>query len=110
MKAQPNEPAGFDTLSEALEDLKKRGYVYDFNMVSNGLQSTVDGEVISLSPDDFTIVEVHRFEGPSSPSDNSILYAIESKNGMKGNLVSAYGVYADTLSADMIKKLDTRQL
>lgn len=110
MKAQPNEPAGFETLSEALENLKERGYCYDFNMVSNGLQSTVDGEVISLSPDDFTIVEVYRFEGPSNPSDNSILYAIESRSGMKGNLVSAYGVYADTLSAEMIKKLDTRQL
>ena len=110
MKAQPNEPAGFETLSEALENLKERGYVYDFNMVSNGLQSSVENEVIHLSPNEFEIVEVHRFEGPSSPSDNSILYAIESKSGMKGNLVSAYGVYADTLSAEMIKKLDTRQL
>ena len=110
MKAQPNEPAGFDSLSEALEDLKKRGYVYDFNMVSNGLQSDVDNEVIHLSPNEFDIVEVHRFEGPSNPSDNSILYAIESKGGLKGNLVSAYGVYADTLSAEMIQKLDTRQI
>lgn len=110
MKAQPNEAAGFETLSETLENLKERGYLYDFNMISNGLQSTVDGDVISLSPDDFDIVEVYRFEGESNPSDNSILYAIESRNGMKGNLVSAYGVYADTLSAEMIKKLDTRQL
>lgn len=110
MKAQPNEAAGFETLSETLENLKERGYLYDFNMISNGLQSTVDGDVISLSPDDFDIVEVYRFEGESNPSDNSILYAIESRNGLKGNLVSAYGVYADTLSADMIKKLDTRQL
>jgi len=110
MKAQPNEPAGFETLTEALEDLKARGYVYDFNMVSNGLQSNVDNEVIHLSPSEFEIVEVHRFEGPSNPSDNSILYAIESKGGLKGNLVSAYGVYADALSAEMIQKLDTRQL
>lgn len=110
MKAQPNQPAGFDTLSEALASLKERGYCYDFNMISNGLQSTVDGEVIVLSPNDFDIVEVHRFEGASNPSDSSILYAIESQSGLKGNLVSAYGVYADTLSAEMIKKLDTRQL
>jgi hypothetical protein len=110
MKAQPNEPAGFETLSEALEDLKVRGFVYDFNMVSNGLQSNVDGEVIHLSPSEFEIVEVHRFEGATNPSDNSILYAIESRGGLKGNLVSAYGVYADALSAEMIEKLDTRQV
>jgi hypothetical protein len=110
MKAQPNEPAGFETLSEAMEDLKSRGFVYDFNLVSNGLQSNKDGEVINLSPEEFEIVEVHRFEGASNPSDNSILYGIESQGGLKGNLVSAYGVYADALSAEMIKKLDTRQL
>ena len=59
MKAQPNEAAGFETLSETLENLRERGYLYDFNMISNGLQSTVDGDVISLSPDDFDIVEVY---------------------------------------------------
>jgi hypothetical protein len=43
----------------------------------------------------------------TDPADNSVVYAIESDNGTKGVLVNAYGVYADTLSADMITKLRT---
>lgn len=109
MKASPNE-RDYETMVEALEALKKKGYQYDFNMASNGLESKVDDKAVVLSPAEFEIVEVHRFEGMTNPSDNSILYAIESRGGLKGVLVSAYGVYADALSSEMIEKLDTRHL
>jgi hypothetical protein len=109
MKAQPNEK-DYDTMVEALEDLKEKGYQYDFNLASNGLESKVDDETIVLSPAEFDIVGVHRFEGMTNPSDMSILYVIESRGGLKGTLVSAYGVYGDTLSNEMVQKLDTRNL
>ena len=48
---------------------------------------------------------MHRFEGMSSTDDNSILYAISSKDGIKGTLVDAYGVYAQNISEEMRKKL-----
>lgn len=97
-----------DTITEVLEELKKRGYKYDFNLTSHALEFFEDGKPMTLSPDEFEIVEVRRFEGPSSPSDNAILYVIESKTGLKGTLLDAYGVYADSLSHEMIRKLDTR--
>lgn len=109
MKASPNE-RNYDTMVEALNDLKERGYQYDFNLVSHGLESTIDNETVVLSPAEFDIAEVYRFEGMTNPSDNSILYVIESRGGLKGTLISAYGVYADTLSSEMIEKLDTRSL
>lgn len=109
MKANPNKRE-YDTMVEALEDLKKRGYLYDFNLESHGLGSMIHDETVALSPAEFDIVEVHRFEGMTNPSDSSILYVIESRSGLKGTLVSAYGVYADTLSSEMIEKLDTRHL
>jgi len=31
----------------------------------------------------------------SDPEDNSIIYAIESKDGHKGILIDAYGAYSD---------------
>jgi hypothetical protein len=34
-----------------------------------------------------------------------VLYAIEAKDGSKGVLVNAYGIYADAASATMAKKL-----
>ncbi|GGC02024.1 hypothetical protein [Dyadobacter sediminis] len=98
-----------DTLVETLESLQEQGYTYDFNMTAHSLEfHKEDGIKLSLSPDDFDIVKVFRFEGMTNPSDMSILYAIESKDGLKGTLVSSYGVYADAMSAEMIKKLDTR--
>ncbi|WP_258537697.1 hypothetical protein [Flagellimonas oceani] len=41
----------------------------------------------------------------SSTDDNSILYAISSKNGVKGTLVDVYGVCAENISEAMRKKM-----
>jgi hypothetical protein len=101
-----NEP---DTLVETLEQLKKEGFTYDFNLTAHALEVHSDeGISLTLSPDDFNIVKVFRFEGMTNPSDESILYAIESNTGLKGTILSSYGMYADAMSNEMIKKLDTR--
>ena len=86
----------YDTLSEALNDLAKRGYLLDFNLKS--LQK-------KFSSKSFNIVEVHRFEGMSSTDDESVLYVIETSDGMKGTLIDAYGIYAASESFEIIKKL-----
>jgi len=104
--ADINEP---DTLVETLEKLKEEGFTYDFNLTAHSLEvHKEDGICLNLSPEDFDIVNVYRFEGMTDPGDMSILYAIESSSGLKGTLVSSYGVYADAMSNEMIKKLDTR--
>ena len=54
---------------------------------------------------DFEIVEFYRFEGDSDPSDEAVVYAIESTTGKKGVLVSGYGISAEGMSAEMAKKL-----
>jgi hypothetical protein len=58
-----------------------------------------------LTPDQFHVDQLHRFEGMTSPDDSAILFAISSSQGVKGLLVDAYGMYADALSPTMIKKL-----
>ena len=93
----------YDTLSQAVNGLKDRGYSVDFNL---SFDCIVCHETpINLMPSEFEIVEVHRFEGMTNPSDSSILFAIESKHGHKGVLVNAYGIYSDPVSDEMIKKL-----
>jgi hypothetical protein len=62
---------------------------------------------IELHPEDFQIDQHYRFEGMSSPDDNSILYAISSTKGLKGLLVDAYGVYAEGLSTEMNLKFNS---
>jgi hypothetical protein len=93
----------YDTLVEALNDLKKRGYTLDFNVLPDGLHCAERD--IRLYPEDFEIVEVYRFEGETNPTDESILYAIESNIGEKGVLVNAYGRDADPVGDAMAKKL-----
>lgn len=94
----------YNTLSEATNDLYKRGYTLDFNLKDNCIWCNHGN--IQLAPEEFEVVELYRFEGMSSTDDNSVVYAIESKDGLKGLLVNAYGVYADTTSAEIIAKLD----
>tara|TARA_R110002049_G_scaffold210657_3_gene381734 strand:+ start:225 stop:518 length:294 start_codon:yes stop_codon:yes gene_type:complete len=93
----------YDTLSEAVNDLLRRGYTHDFNLKPECLERA--SLKIEIYPEDFEVDEVHRFEGMSSTDDNSVLYAISSKNGIKGLLVDAYGVYAENISEEMRKKL-----
>jgi len=61
-----------------------------------------------LSPDDFEIDKIYRFEGESNPDDQAILYAISSpKFGVKGLLVNVYGISTDEASAALVAKLKT---
>jgi len=91
----------YDTVSEAVNGLKKRGYTLDYNLGENCL--VCHGDKYDL--DDFEIVEVYRFEGNSDPADEAVVYAIESVKGEKGILVSGYGISAEGVSAEMAKKL-----
>ena len=91
----------YDTVSQAVNDLKKRGYTLDFNLKASSLEC--QGK--EFDPKDFEITEFHRFEGNSDPGDESVVFAIESKNGLKGVLVNAFGIYSEPLSDEMVKKL-----
>jgi hypothetical protein len=91
----------YDTVSEAVNDLKKRGFDVDFNLQENCLICHGD----KYNVNDFEITEVYRFEGNTDPSDEAVVYAIESNDGKKGVLVNGYGISADVMDGEMAKKL-----
>jgi hypothetical protein len=91
----------YDTVSEAVNGLKKRGFTLDFNLAENCL--VCNEEKFNVA--DFEIIEFYRFEGNTDPSDEAIVYAIESTNGQRGVLVNGYGIAAEGMSAEMVKKL-----
>lgn len=94
----------FDTLLDAVNDLKKRGFTYDFMEQKNKLFCAE--KQCDFNPEEFEIVEFYRFEGISDPEDNSIVYAISSKkNNIKGLLVNAYGPYSDSNVSDLVAKM-----
>lgn len=96
----------FGTLSETINGLIGLGYKHDFNIQEECLVChQVD---VTLSPEDFQIDKVYRFEGASNPDDQSILYAISSeKFNMKGVLVNGYGISSDEGTSKVIERLQT---
>jgi hypothetical protein len=99
----------YNNLVEATNDLMKRGYTENLSLEGD----TVDDKEknIQMTADDFEIDEFYRFEGPSNPSDMSIVYAVTSaKYGIKGVLVNAFGAYANSSSSAIMAKLNHDQV
>ncbi|MBC7830279.1 MAG: phosphoribosylpyrophosphate synthetase [Chitinophagaceae bacterium] len=94
----------FDTVSQALTELKKQGYSEDFNLMEEFLECR-NGQY-QITPEYFAVDSFYRFEGESDPGDESIVYAISApKFGLKGVLVSAFGVYSETATNEIMEKL-----
>jgi hypothetical protein len=99
----------YNNLVEATNDLMKRGYTENLSLEGD----TIDDKdkKIHMTADDFEIDEFYRFEGPSNPSDMSIVYAVSSqKYGIKGVLVNAFGTYANSSSSAVLAKLNHNQV
>lgn len=96
----------YDTLTEALEAVRKQGFTLDYNLKNNHLKCQQNA--IELHPADFDIIDVYRFEGMTDPGDSTVLYTIESNTGQQGTLVDAYGPYANAISPEMAEKLTIR--
>ncbi|MBX7262288.1 MAG: hypothetical protein K1X26_11585 [Chitinophagales bacterium] len=98
----------YETVSEALNNLVKRGYTHDFNVHTEKECLVCNTSLTQLSVDDFEIDETYRFEGDTDPGDEMILFAISStKHKIKGTLLNAYGMYSDSATTKIIEKLVT---
>ncbi|MCU0418298.1 MAG: phosphoribosylpyrophosphate synthetase [Cyclobacteriaceae bacterium] len=98
----------FDTLTEAIDALRKEGYTEDFNLAETCLECR--GANTRIEPEELYIDKVYRFEGSTDPDDEMILYAISSaKHKLKGVLVNAYGAYSEPLSEELARKLAIRR-
>lgn len=96
----------YDTVSEAVNDLKSLGYTKDFSMMSEPDCLICHNTSVALSPEDFEIDNYYRFEGNSDPGDAMIVYAISSTcSDIKGIVVNGYGMYTDNLSSAIVNKL-----
>ena len=91
----------YRSMSEAVEDLRRRGFTADFAWREGTGVISAGGH--PLKGEDLRIVEHHRFEGMSDPDDSSVVYALQAPDGVKGLLIDAYGVYADAAAGTVLK-------
>jgi hypothetical protein len=97
----------FETVTEAIAALRKKGYTEDFNLKENCIECR-EGK-FKLFHDQFQIDHVYRFEGMTDPDDETVLYAISSpQHNVKGTLVNAYGIYSDPVADEMVRKLSVQ--
>jgi hypothetical protein len=93
----------YESLADALDDLRKRGYVADFEPQSNYLYcSELD---LRLEEEEFHIDEVYRFEGNANPPENLVVYAFTSPTGIKGTIVDRFETPAKNISLETARKL-----
>ena len=99
----------YDTVSEAVNSLAKRGYTNDFEIMTETECLVCHKSSLNLSPEEFHIDEIYRFEGDTDPGDEMIVYAISSDNHqLKGIVINAYGMYSDPVVYKIVERLKRR--
>jgi hypothetical protein len=92
-----------DTLTHVVDELTRRGYNEHFRVADGRLDVIGTGQ--RFEPEDVVIRGYYRFEGVSDPDDMAIVYAIETKSGVRGILVDAFGVYSDPLIGAAVQQM-----
>jgi hypothetical protein len=100
--------ADMKTLASCVNKLVIDGYTEDFKASERGLLALQHERL--YEPQQVTVVNFYRFEGASDPADNSILYVIETTDGIKGTLVDAYGPYADVQVQKFMEEVESANI
>jgi hypothetical protein len=96
------------SLTSCSNKMREMGYTEDFQVEKEGLSKFGQGTKV-YKPEEVRIVNFYRFEGASDPGDNTIMYVIETNDGLKGTLVDGYGAYASDHVAKFIVQVEEIQ-
>ena len=93
-----------ETMSEALDRLAKAGFGGD--LVPGGPALRAVGTGVRHDPAALSVVEVVRFEGPTDPADEAVVFALTTSAGEPvGTLTMPYGQAAGDDDADIVQRL-----
>ena len=93
------------SLASLTNKMVLQGYDDDFKITDKGLKSLKTDKI--YQPEQINITNFFRFEGQSDPNDNTIMYVIETSDGLKGTLIDAYGPYADRKVAEFMNQVES---
>ena len=96
-----------NTVTDALEMLRGLGYTADFELDGDRLRSTAGQAACAV--DEAVVEHLYRFEGPSDPGDEMIVFALfDPATGVRGTLATAFGHSADPELASHLADLTRR--
>jgi hypothetical protein len=95
------------TVTAVLDQLARRNFTAHLGVVGNRVRVLGSGK--TFGAEDLVIREVYRFEGVSDPDDMAVVYAIESRDGTRGVLVDAFGVYASPAVGAALRSVGIRR-
>lgn len=90
----------YATVTEALDELKEKGFTVDFNIL--------ESKIIN-NPEDFEIVHIYRYEGDTDPGDEATVFGIKSSNGEKGVFVAGLAAFTDKSAAMVLNDLAIKE-
>lgn len=97
----------YSTLVAAITELQKRGFTHNFRVNENCQLEEQKGKC--YLPTQVELVEFHRFDGMTNPSDDSILYAVKTSSGLKGMVVDSYGYNGSEITSRFMNEVAQRQ-
>lgn len=95
----------YNDLADAVESMKEKGFTHSFKISENAITCTDLNRNFDI--DELTIIDSYSHQTGTDPGNESTVYAIESKDGIKGTLIIGFGIYSNPQKANLIDKLLT---
>ena len=89
----------YATVTQALAELKEKGFTEDFNLQEDRIKQ---------NPDEFEIVHIYRYEGESDPGDEATVYGIKSKKGENGVFVAGDLSFGENSATRVLHELSIK--
>lgn len=102
-----NYPHHLTKEKDKIRQYEAEGYTASYRLDGDELEDLEKNKKYQAS--ELSIVKEDRFEGMSNPSDLSILYVIESKDGSKGTLLCPYGPTGNTAMAEFMSNVERKK-
>jgi len=87
----------------AVAALGRRGFRTSFLVDGDHLR--VAGTDCRYRPEEVSIRDCYRFEGTSDPDDMSVVYALETHDGVRGMLIDTFGANADPAVSAVLDRM-----
>jgi hypothetical protein len=98
-----------NAISQTIGRLSEEGYTEQCRAEAGGVRFLDDGAI--YQPEQVVVEEVVRFDGPSGPDEESVIFAVCSPDGRsRGTLCITYGAQMDEVDSDIMERLTVRPL